>query len=41
MKEIEPKRSAASWLAELAKGRYGEPPRGWQSWQKGGTASTL
>ena len=24
MKEIEPKRSAASWLAELAKGRYGE-----------------
>ncbi|MBC8532789.1 ABC transporter ATP-binding protein [Yeguia hominis] len=24
MKKIEPKRSAASWLAELAKGRYGE-----------------
>ena len=24
MKEIEPNRSAASWLAELAKGRYGE-----------------
>ena len=24
MKEIEPKRFAASWLAELAKGRYGE-----------------
>ena len=24
MKEIEPKCSAASWLAELAKGRYGE-----------------
>ena len=24
MKEIEPKRSAASWLVELAKGRYGE-----------------
>ena len=24
MKEIEPKHSAASWLAELAKGRYGE-----------------
>ena len=24
MKEIEPKRSAASWLADLAKGRYGE-----------------
>ena len=24
MKEIKPKRSAASWLAELAKGRYGE-----------------
>ena len=24
MKEIEPKRSATSWLAELAKGRYGE-----------------
>ena len=24
MKDIEPKRTAASWLAELAKGRYGE-----------------
>lgn len=24
MKEIEPKRSAASWLADLTKGRYGE-----------------
>ena len=28
MKEIEPNRSAASWLAELAKGRYGERPYG-------------